>query len=124
MNTKVLFITLILIFSTQTSWAAIKYFNQIYGHVHLNPSQYSESLTTIACAHPVKIINELKGPWVNVTVGAHTGHIRDNFLTSSKPNCFQDRYPKFFSQFEFSLSELYYWGRLSDQYIMGKSTAK
>lgn len=109
----------------------VSYLKNIFGQIHLNPSRYSTSLTTISCGHPVKVfeVEELSGEsrvlfndiWLYVKVGGYEGYINKNFLSNSKPLCFQDSYPKFFDQFDLDLTELYYWGRLYDQYIQGKS---
>lgn len=111
----------------------VQYFRQIFGVVHQNTSRYSNALTTISCNHPVKLIRlidasgkEVAGneTWAFVKVGAYEGYLMRENLTKQKNDCFQDRYPKFFDSFEPDLSELYYWGRLYDQYVSGKSKVR
>jgi hypothetical protein len=112
----------------------VAYFNPIFGHVHRNPSRYSSSLTTISCGHPIKVLKLVpaKGRpvtvfnkvWHFVKVGPYEGYIDGKYLNEKKPNCFQDRYPKYFDALELDLTELYYWGRLYDQYVFGKSRVK
>lgn len=111
----------------------VQYFRQIFGVVHQNTSRYSTALTTISCNHPVKLIRlvDAKGKevasndtWAFVKVGAYEGYLVRENLAKQKNDCFQDRYPKFFDSFEPDLSELYYWGRLYDQYVNGKSKVR
>ncbi len=111
----------------------IQYFRQIFGVVHQNPSRYSAALTTISCGHPIKILHliDAKGKefvpndnWIFAKVGAYEGFVMKEYLNKQKANCFQDRYPKFFDSFDMDLSELYYWGRLYDQYVTGKSKVR
>ncbi|MCK5073467.1 MAG: SH3 domain-containing protein [Bacteriovoracaceae bacterium] len=110
--------------TTKNKIVGIEYFKFMFGHIHLNPLRYSESLTAISCGHPVKIYNKQKGDWKFVKVGPYKGYIHKKALSAKKPLCFQDRYPKFFDLFELDPSEQYYWGRLFDQYVRGKSKLK
>ena len=111
------------------SSVTIFYYNNIFGHVHQSSLRFSNSLTTLTCGHPVKVIesrsSELgrstKAGWNKVVVGPYNGYIYSAFLSIQKPICFQDLYPKFFELFEVDLSDIYYWGRLYDQYLIGKS---
>lgn len=101
------------------------YFKNMYGHVHQNASKYSTPLTTIECGHPVKVY-EIRGrqgdkKWSRVKVANYKGYVLGEFLSSKKMKCFQDRYPKFINKFPLDVSEMYYWGRLNDQYVRGKS---
>lgn len=78
-------------------------------------------MTTIQCSHPVKVIESSKvtinEAWAYVEVADYRGFIRKEFLSAKRPDCFQGRYPNFFDGLNLDLSELYYWGRLYDQYI-------
>lgn len=105
----------------KAEYVGLKYYKNIFGHVHQNPSRYSNSLTTISCGHPVKVYANPKKHWSRVKVGPHSGFIEKNFLLNKRPKCFQDNYPRFFDQFTLDISELYYWGRLYDHYVQGKS---
>jgi hypothetical protein len=104
------------------------YFTPIFGHVHQTAVRTAASLTTIQCAHPVKVIESSKvaaGPeWAYVQVADHRGFVLRQFLAERRPDCFQGKYPKFFDAFNLDLSDLYYWGRLSDQYIHGETRVK
>lgn len=111
----------------------VLYFYQIFGVVHQNPSRYSSALTTISCGHPIKTLRliDAKGKefipnesWVFAKVGAYEGFVMKEYLNKQKVQCFQDRFPKFFDSFDMDLSELYYWGRLYDQYVTGKSKVR
>jgi hypothetical protein len=104
------------------------YFNPMFGHVHQSALRTSASLTTIQCSHPVKVIESSKvsvsKEWAYVQVADHRGFIRKEFLTVKRPECFQGKYPRFFDAFNLDLSELYYWGRLNDQFIQGETRVK
>ena len=40
------------------SLVGVRYYSQMMGNVHQNPSRYSQVLTTISCNHPVKVMKE------------------------------------------------------------------
>lgn len=107
--------------ATDEKIVGLFYFKPILGHVHQSPENNSVSMTTIQCSHPVKVIESSKvvisGEWSYVEVADHRGFIRKEFLSQKRPDCFQGRYPNFFDGLNLDLSELYYWGRLYDQYI-------
>lgn len=100
---------------------AVQYYTHAFGNLHQNASQYSTALTTISCNHPVKVFEQKMGDWVRVQVANQIGYLPQQSLSSKQVKCFQDAYPRFFDQFELNPSELYYWGRLYDQYVIGKS---
>jgi hypothetical protein len=104
----------------------IKYFNKTYGHVHENPSSYSASETTIPCGYPVKVYlrrDSLSPKWSFVKAGDEYGYIEKRFLGDSRKDCLQAKYPKFFNNLALDLSDIYYWGKIPDQIIEGKSHA-
>ncbi len=112
----------------------VMYFNEMMGNVHQNTSRYSQTLTTISCNHPVKVqkivgvdkkeqVSFGNGEWLAVNVGPYDGYILSGLLSDKKQECFQDRFPKFFDEMQLSLTDLYYLGRLNDQYMTGKSKA-
>ncbi len=110
----------------KTEISRVVYFNHLFGHVHKNPSRYSQSLSTIECGHPVKIIKEkgheiLSGNYVKVKVGPYIGHIDKAYLSTKKEKCFSDKYPKFFNDLNLSITDMFYWGKLNDQYVQGTS---
>jgi hypothetical protein len=114
----------------------VAYYTQIFGHIHRNPSRYSNSLSTIGCGHPLKlyelrpkgkpepVITLVDGKWYFVSAGPYEGYVLSEFISDSKPDCFQDRYPKFFDELGLELADMYYWGKLSDQLLNGRSRAK
>ncbi len=101
----------------------VKYLNTPWGHVHQNSSRYSTSLTTVSCGHPLKVIEINKG-WTKVIAGPYTGFVQDIHLNVKKPECIQDKYPRFFDDLKLEITQMYYWGKLYDQYIEGKSRLK
>lgn len=101
----------------------VKYLNSTWGHVHQNSSRYSTSLTTVSCGHPIKIF-QVGDDWHKVQAGPYTGFIASNQLVDKKPTCLQDKYPRFFDDLKLEITEMYYWGKLYDHYIDGKSRLK
>jgi hypothetical protein len=104
------------------------YYSHIMGHVHKNPSDYSASLTTVQCGFGLKVIEDkdVSNPvgWLFVKAGEDRGFVREEFLTSKRPSCFQAKYPKFFNALNLDLTDMYYWGRLYDHYMMEESRAR
>ena len=101
----------------------VKYLNTPWGHVHQNQSRYSTSLTTVSCGHPLKVVAHA-GDWEKVQAGPYTGFVRAAQLVDKKPDCVQDKYPRFFDDLKLEITEMYYWGKLYDHYIEGKSRLK
>lgn len=113
----------------------IKYFSQIMGNVHQNPSRYSQVLTTISCNHPLKIMKEISNDgkdlilfgedkWNLVTVGPYEGYVMSDYLNDTKNICFEEEHLKFFEGLNLDINDLYYWARLYDQYAQGKSKVR
>ena len=113
----------------------IKYYNQMMGNVHQNASRYSQVLTTISCNHPVKVMKETSkdgkefsmygdNNWHLVTVGPYEGYVFAEYLSDKKNVCFEEEYSKFFDGLELDINDLYYWARLYDQYVQGKSKVR
>tara|TARA_R110000868_G_scaffold303689_2_gene564204 strand:- start:4244 stop:4627 length:384 start_codon:yes stop_codon:yes gene_type:complete len=101
----------------------VKYLNTPWGHVHQNASRYSTSLTTVSCGHPIKVY-EVKADWHKVGAGPYTGYVASGQLSDKKPTCPQDKYPRFFDDLKLEITQMYYWGKLYDHYIEGKSRLK
>ncbi len=109
---------------------AVKYLTAPYAHIHQNPNRFSAALTTISCAHPLRVysltyskeskpLEIFNKEWRLVKAGPYEGYVRDDFLAASKPECFQDTYSKFFEALELEVADMYYWGRLYDLYDYG-----
>lgn len=95
------------------------YFVPFYGHLHQNPSDYSQSQTTLACGHPVKLlVNEGagRGVWDLVETAGKKGYVQSRYLSATRPTCFERQYPEFVHKMELRIEDLYYWGKLYDQY--------
>ncbi len=114
--------------STDEKLVGIYYFTPTFGHVHQSAVRTSASLTTIQCSHPLKVIESSKvsvgAEWSYVQVAEYRGFVLKEFLAEKRPDCFQGKYPKFFDAFNLDLAELYYWGRLNDQFIHGETRVK
>lgn len=110
---------------TDEKVVGVFYLRPILGHVHQSSSRTSASLTTIQCSHPVKVIESSKvqvaKEWAYVEVAGKRGFILKDYLADKKPQCFQSKYSKFFDSINLDLAELYYWGRLYDQYVVGET---
>ena len=117
------------------STLGVKYFSRMMGNVHQNPSRYSQVMTTISCNHPVKILKETSkdgkefvlygdNNWHMVNVGPYEGYIMADYLGDKKNVCFEEEYSKFFEGLNLSITDLYYWARLYDQYVQGKSKVR
>lgn len=109
--------------ATDERVVGVFYMKPLLGHVHQSAVRESASLTTIQCAHPVKVIESSKvstdPAWSYVEVADHRGFILKEYLSEKRPECFQGKYPKFYDSLNLDLAELYYWGRLYDHYIQG-----
>ncbi|MFZ4712302.1 MAG: hypothetical protein ACOYL6_01205 [Bacteriovoracaceae bacterium] len=122
---KTFFLFSLFLFGMQISKAddqvvGIYYIKSMFTHVHQTTNANSVSLTTVACGHPLKVLKTEKTKtitWYYTEVGAHKGYVQEDFTTSTKPDCFQGNYPIFFNGLNLDLSQMYYWGRLNDQYI-------
>lgn len=122
---KFLFLFLIPIVSfADAKIIMVKYMNTPWGHVHQNSSRYSASLTTVSCGHPLKVVELNNKGWTKVIAGPYTGFVQDINLGSKKPECLQDKYPRFFDDLKLEITQMYYWGKLYDQYVEGKSRLK
>ena len=113
----------------------VAYFKMLFGHVHRNPSRYSNSLSTLSCGHPVKVFEVsskgskeksivINDDWNYVQVGPYKGYMMINHLTDKRPTCMQDQFPRFFDNVGLELTDMYYWGKLNDQYITGRSRVR
>jgi len=110
----------------KTEVSRVVYFNHLFGHIHKNPSRYSQSLSTIECGHPIKVVKNkgheiTSGNYIKVKVGPYNGYIDQIYLSNKKEKCFSDKYPKFFNALNLSISDMFYWGKLTDQYVQGQS---
>lgn len=123
-------LSLLFILSVYSSFAAEKvvgrlYLNIFMGHLHKNPTKLSSSLTTLQCGHALKVLeSDAVNPpkdWMYVSAGDDKGFIHSTSLSSSRPDCFQEKYPRFYNNLNLDLTDMYYWGRLYDHYSSGKS---
>ena len=98
---------------------AIQYVSRPYAVVHENPSRYSIAQTSVACGFPVKIVGDVsvkeEREWYYVQAGEFKGYIQGEHLAQVRGECLQEKYPKFFSQLNLDLNELYHYGKLFDQ---------
>lgn len=100
----------------------IFYLKSPFAHVHSAPNRYSQTLTTLSCGHPVKVYADTKltAEWHNIKVANYSGFLRRVQLSSEKVKCWQDRYSRFFSGMKLEISDIYYWGKLYDQFLTGR----
>lgn len=123
---KVLILFFLFIGTSNANVIGRLYFTEFLGHVHQHPLKSSNSVTIVQCSHYVKVLKKagLDADWVYAQVGEDKGYIQRKNLSDKKPTCFQEKYPKFYQSLNLSLTEMYYWGRLYDQYSEGKSELK
>ena len=98
----------------------VYYLKNMFGHLHQTANPNSISLTTIACGHPIKVIKTERAQnqnWFLAEIGAHKGYVLEEQLSTKRPECFQGTYPNFFNGLNLDLAQMYYWGRLYDQFI-------
>jgi hypothetical protein len=132
---KILFFLILIslsnIFAAQTPAIKDVYFNLYSGHLHQGPNPQSTSLKVLSCGDILKVIpNEKeetphsKFNWNKLQTASYVGYVRQEFLSAEPPNCFNNKYLKFVEQFKLELTDKYNWGRLYDQYVLGKSKVK
>ena len=101
------------------------YYKKTYGHIHELSNKHSPSLTTISCGHPLVFIkykeDKVGEMWIQVRASNVKGYVDTKHISKTRPQCQQRIYPKFWNSLDMDVSELYYWGRLYDQYIEGDS---
>lgn len=113
----------------------VRYFNRTMGNVHQNASRYSQVVTTISCNHPVKVMKETskdgkdfilygEDNWNLVSVGPYEGYLLTEYLSDKKVDCIEEQYSKFYDGLNLDINDMYYWARLYDQFIQGKSKVK
>ena len=118
---------LFILLSFSSLEAKVHYLKNMYAHIHSLPSVYSSSRTIISCGHPVEVLEisrekrKLVDKWSHVRASGQKGYILKSLLSIKRPDCFQDKYPRFFSEIDLSMDEIHHWGRLYDLYIYGKS---
>jgi hypothetical protein len=109
----------------QDKLVGVFYYKNILGHVHDSPQVMAASVTTIQCNHPVKVIESAKvivnAQWKYVEVADLKGFVQAEFLSPKKGECFQADYPRFWDGLNLDLVQLFYWGRLYDQFVTGES---
>lgn len=114
--------------SLQAKVVGRMYFNEFMGHLHKSASKISNSLTTIQCSQSVKILDEKgkfnSGEWFYVSVGEDKGYIHSQFLQTSRPECFQEKFPRFYQKLELDITDMYYFGRLQDHYLKAITRAQ
>ena len=85
-----------------------------------NPMPSTNPISILSCGNKVKVIPrkyQVPKKWSFVRVGSFEGYVKDQFLAKKKPQCFEDRFPKFHNSFRIKLSEMYYWARLNHQIL-------
>ncbi|MBF0359583.1 MAG: hypothetical protein HQK49_01135 [Oligoflexia bacterium] len=107
----------------------IFYLNRLFANIHQRPSSDSNSVLAIACAHPLKVYEDpaesTHAQWALVNSEKVDGYIMKAFISEQRNNsCFQNIYPQFFNLLNLDVTQIYYWGRLQDHFISGKSKVK
>lgn len=107
------------------------FFNFFSGHLHQGPNPLSSSLKVLNCGDRLRVIPQEKEvatssrfSWTKLQTATYIGYVREDFLSSGLPDCFNHKYLKFVEQFKLEVTDKYNWGRLYDHYIFGKSKVK
>jgi hypothetical protein len=102
------------------------YFNKFLGVLHKKPSITSSSLTTIQCAHKIKLLTSSKQieNWSYVQVGEDKGFVENKKLSDFRPNCFQSQYQLYYNSLNLDVSDMYYFSRLDEQMVIEISKMK
>ncbi|MBF0297203.1 MAG: hypothetical protein HQK51_00665 [Oligoflexia bacterium] len=114
----------------QKKFIGIFYLNKIFANIHQRPSADSDSIKAIACAHPLKMYempssSSSDSEWALVHTENEEGYIKKSFISEQRNiDCFQNNYPKFFNSLNLDMTQIYYWGKLQDQFLYGKSKVK
>lgn len=117
---KCLLLFINLIYSLHGNSQDSIYYARTFGHIHLKPYANSSSQTGISCGEKLKKdlkVKLMEKDWEAVEFGAKKGFVYKNHTTNHAPKCLQDDYPVFFQSLELDLTEIFLWGRLSDQFI-------
>lgn len=113
--------------SSEKTLVGIFYVNQLFSNIHQHPVTSATSLMALSCGTPLKVYetnSKVSPDWSAIIYDNNQGFIQKKLLDNTRPLCFQDRYPKFFNQINLDLTQMYYWGKLYDQYVMGKVRVK
>jgi len=106
--------------SSGSSSFKIGYLTPIFSNIHKNMFVDSKIVSTLSCGHPVRVnLKQRNANWYKVKTGPYIGYIKKIDIKFKKIKCFQDKYPKFFNKFNFSVDELYLWGKLNDRFSKG-----
>ena len=108
------------------------YLTEIFAHLHDRPDIYSAAKTTLACGHVVNILQEdpkkksvpNNNLWAYLEASGRDGYMIKTFLSPQRPECFQESYAVFFELLNLEVSDLYYWGRLQELILRGRSRVK
>ena len=87
-----------------------------------NPRPTTNSISILSCGSKVNLLPQKnpKQEWTFIKVGSYEGYVKKQFLNKKKPDCFEDRFPKFYNSFRIKLSEMYYWARLNHHLLENK----
>jgi hypothetical protein len=110
--------------SKKSQFSSVMYFDKMYGSVHEVANINSYSLTTIGCGHPVRVYKDNDGfsqEFLKVKIAQYKGYVLKAHLSLKRPECFSKKYSRFTNTIDLDLSDLFYWGRIYDQFRMGKT---
>lgn len=102
------------------------YFSEFMGHVHKAPDTDSSSLTALQCGFKVKVLESKLADsiWSFVQVGEDKGFVENSRLSDQRPDCFQGKYQDYYNSLNLDLTDLYYLGKLKEQFVSRESKAK
>jgi hypothetical protein len=88
--------------------------------IRKSPNVDSTPLTTVTCASPVKVTQDLGGKWVKVKVAQKTGYVYKNLLEENKSACLSKGKSLLLNSLSLSAEEIYLWAKLGEHFIEGE----
>lgn len=102
----------------------LRYTNRIYSVISTGASPIAETLTTVACGHPVRLLKTRDDNWAKIKAGPYSGYMPVDYLSKKKVKCFQDKYPRFIEKMNLSPTQMYLWGKMQNLYKNGYSRVR
>lgn len=126
MTKLILFITVLSFDVFSQNVVSLRFFNEFMGHVHKTPDNDSSSLTAVQCGFKVKVLKSklADNVWSYVQVGDDKGFIENFRLSDQRPSCFQGKYQEYYNSLNLDLTDLYYLGKLNEQFVTKESKSR
>ncbi len=112
--------------NTELAPTGVIWFAKTYGQMKPWPGPLDEGLLTVSCGQSLETYSSDQIPANHVFVGVsgQKGLLLQEDTLEKRPICPQSQYPRFTKGLGLTLMDVYYWGRLGDMVIRGRSKAK